>query len=158
MKTCNKCNKIKDLKDFHKKKSGAFGVKAECKDCCRQWQKTHYNKPENKKKRLTRQASDKYQLYIRSFRLKNNYGLSLEDYDNMLASQNGVCKTCGTDKPGGSKGVYFHVDHCHKTGKIRGLLCSACNSILGLAKDNTKTLLNLAKYIVKSIRPKDEIS
>lgn len=147
MKQCNKCLKTKELVDFHKKKSGSFGVKAECKECCRQWQRQHYNKPENKKKRLDRQSSEKYQLYIRSFRLKTKYGLSLNDYQTMLESQNGVCKTCGTNSPGGRKDTYFHVDHCHKTGKVRGLLCAACNSVLGLVQDNPETLLNLIEYL-----------
>lgn len=147
MKTCSKCNQIKDLSSFHKKKTGALGVKAECIDCCRLWQSQHYSKPQNKQKRLDRQKKAEYQLYIRSFRLKAKFNLSLDQYDSMLANQNGICKTCGTDKPGGNKGVYFHVDHCHATGKVRGLLCSSCNTALGLVKDNIETLKKLIEYL-----------
>ena len=146
-KTCNQCNQLKDISLFHKKKSGKFGVKAQCISCCNEWQASHYRKPENKKKRIVRQSSPEYQLYIRSFRLKRNFGLSPEDYDKMLIAQGGVCKTCGTDKPGGSKGIYFHVDHCHKTNKVRGLLCSSCNSALGMVNDSIDTLSNLIEYL-----------
>lgn len=124
-----------------------MGVKAQCIHCCNQWQADHYSKPENKKKRIARQSRPEYQLYIRSFRLKSKFNMSLEDYEQMLKAQHGLCKTCGTDKPGGSKGIYFHVDHCHTTGKVRGLLCSACNSALGLVKDNTNVLKNLIEYL-----------
>jgi hypothetical protein len=61
--------------------------------------------------------------------LKHTYGITLDDYEKMLAKQEGRCAICRTDRPGGSG--KFHVDHDHKTGTVRGLLCMRCNHTLG---------------------------
>ena len=66
----------------------------------------------------------------RADRLKYNYGLTVDQYAAMLAAQGGGCKICGTNVPGGNAGS-FRVDHDHKTGKVRGLLCHRCNVSLG---------------------------
>lgn len=150
MKTCKTCKKTKELKYFHKKKGGLLGVKANCGECCKTIDAKYYSTPKHKNKRLERQASPEYQLYIRSFRLKRKYGITLEDYDKMLADQNGACKTCGSKELSNTSDKYFAIDHCHKTGKVRGLLCSQCNSALGLVKDNIETLENLIKYLKDS--------
>lgn len=150
MKTCKTCNKTKELKYFHKKKGGLLGVKTNCSDCCKIIDAKYYSTPKHKNKRLERQASEEYQLYIRSFRLKRKYNINLEDYNRMLKEQNGVCKVCGTSKISGVSDKYFSVDHCHKTGKVRGLLCSPCNIALGIVKDNVETLENLIKYLKES--------
>lgn len=69
------------------------------------------------------------------------YGLSTDMYMSMLASQEDKCKICGEhmNEP--------HVDHSHTTGKVRGLLCTRCNVMLGMALDNTKTLASAIKYL-----------
>lgn len=77
--------------------------------------------------------------------LKRNYGITIDNYDSMLASQGGRCALCGTDKPRGRG--RFHVDHCHKTNNVRALLCTECNMMLGLAKDSVTTLQKAANYI-----------
>lgn len=64
----------------------------------------------------------------------------------LLEAQDNRCAICGTDEPGG-RGDGFVVDHCHSTGRIRGLLCSACNTGLGLFKDNAETLAKAIKYL-----------
>jgi hypothetical protein len=64
----------------------------------------------------------------------------------MLTSQGDSCKICSTSEPGG-KGSAFHVDHCHESGLVRGLLCMACNIMLGKAKDNVTTLQNAINYL-----------
>lgn len=75
---------------------------------------------------------------------KKKYGISLEEYEILLNSQNGVCAICGnlnkTDKR-------LAVDHDHKTGKVRGLLCSSCNILLGNAQDNIIILKTMIKYL-----------
>lgn len=60
--------------------------------------------------------------------LQRKFGLSLADYNKMLADQGGVCKLCGGVTPGGMR---LAVDHDHNTGKVRGLLCQRCNVHLG---------------------------
>ena len=77
--------------------------------------------------------------------MKRYYGITLKDYYKILEDQGGVCAICGTDKAGG-KGR-FHIDHCHKTSEIRGLLCHNCNLLLGHAKDSIKILIKAIKYL-----------
>ncbi len=77
--------------------------------------------------------------------LMSNYGITVEEYDILLDKQNNTCQICGTDTPG-HRGR-FHVDHNHSTGEVRGLLCHACNTGIGLLKDNPTTLRLAAEYL-----------
>jgi len=86
-------------------------------------------------------------------RLRNDlmkmYGISLEDFRLMEASQGGVCKICG--RPPSGKQKRLQIDHDHSTGKIRGLLCSNCNTALGLFKDNPHAIDAAAQYLRDSL-------
>ena len=82
--------------------------------------------------------------------LKSTYGLTIEQYDLILESQNNCCAICKTDTPSGRG--RFHVDHNHKTGEIRGLLCHHCNLALGNFKDDVPTLLNAIDYLNKRVK------
>ena len=79
--------------------------------------------------------------YRQKYRLKNKFGLTVEEYSAMIEKQDNKCKICGCDmnKP--------HVDHNHKTGKVRHLLCHQCNTALGLLKEDTRILQNMISYI-----------
>jgi hypothetical protein len=86
----------------------------------------------------------------RQYSLKRYYGLSLNDYAEMYRLQNGVCGICKCqevekDRHGNVR--VLAVDHCHKTGSVRELLCYSCNSMLGQARDSVKVLLAGADYI-----------
>ena len=74
------------------------------------------------------------------------YGLTLEDYDAMLLEQNGGCAICSKEETISGKGV-LSVDHDHKSGKVRGLLCDTCNRGLGHFFDNTEYLTNAVLYL-----------
>jgi len=80
-------------------------------------------------------------LWIRN--LKVRYGMTEADYNKMLTSQKGRCFICGRVED------IFHIDHCHKTGKVRGLLCGSCNRALGLFKDNPDNLKKAIEYLMK---------
>ena len=84
----------------------------------------------------------------RNGHLQETHGISLEDYDKLLEEQNNSCIICGTETPRGIG--RFHVDHNHKTDKIRGLLCNNCNLGLGYFSDNPKTLVAAANYLLKT--------
>ena len=83
-------------------------------------------------------------------RLKYKYGLSLDQYNQMLTEQGG-CAICGTTEPGGKYGR-FHVDHDHKTGEVRGLLCNGCNVGLGHFRDHPERLNKAAEYLGGRVR------
>lgn len=71
-----------------------------------------------------------FRLRQREHHLKSSYGITVEDYDRLLASQGGKCMLCKAT-PGGRAGNNFGVDHCHMTNRVRGILCKFCNSKLG---------------------------
>lgn len=79
-------------------------------------------------------------------RLKR-YGLTYDEYKNMLLSQNDLCAICGNFK---SHSREWHVDHCHETGLVRGILCHHCNLLLGNSKDSIDILKKAIKYLEKS--------
>jgi len=82
----------------------------------------------------------------RAVQLKRNYGITLEEYGNMLRAQGGRCAICRSRKAGG-KGRWMFVDHNHKTGKVRKLLCLRCNAMLGSADDSPERLEKAAAYL-----------
>lgn len=95
--------------------------------------------------------SDKYQRYRRNHDFKKKFGITLDDYDKMFESQNGVCSICNQPETFTMKGRTHSlaVDHCHDTGKIRGLLCRSCNQAIGMLKDNIETLSKAIEYLKK---------
>ncbi len=87
----------------------------------------------------------------RNFRMKK-HGLTGEHYNKLLLEQNGVCAIClGNETIERVKGGYkdLAIDHCHKTGKVRGLLCNKCNYAIGYLKDNPKNAQRAMEYLEK---------
>lgn len=82
---------------------------------------------------------------FRGYHLQREYGISVDAYDKLLDEQGGCCAICFRDEPDG-KGA-FHVDHCHITNRVRGLLCSTCNRGLGMFKDNPRLLRSAIMYL-----------
>jgi hypothetical protein len=85
-------------------------------------------------------------------RLEQVFNISLEDYNNRRIAQGNMCAICGREESAmtiSGKKQNLAVDHCHKTGKIRGLLCLNCNTALGQFQDNKVFLKNALKYIIK---------
>ena len=129
-KVCSKCKKEKSLDKFHKHANGKLGRRGDCAECsCAQKKLLHSKDP----------------LKAKNTNLKRYYGITLDDYLEILEAQNGRCAICGTDVPSG-KGT-FHVDHCHDSGQVRGLLCHSCNVGLGHFKDQESLLLKAALYL-----------
>lgn len=82
---------------------------------------------------------------LRDRYLRITYGLTVEDVERMLAEQGGCCKICRADHPGSRQ---WQVDHNHTTERIRGILCGACNRMLGHARDNINTLGHAITYLL----------
>jgi len=83
------------------------------------------------------------------YRIQYEYKMSKEEYDQLFKDQNGQCAICKTEKPYKKDGKSFAVDHDHKSGEIRGLLCSNCNSGLGHFKDDPSLLQSAIDYLGK---------
>lgn len=110
----------------------------------------HLDKPGNREK--SREYARKryhsgYKQRARANSLMLKYNITIEDYDKLLAEQDGKCKICGITPEG--HGQYLAVDHCHETGTIRGLLCTKCNVSLGNFKDDAVLLAKAVDYLLK---------
>ena len=82
----------------------------------------------------------------RDGRLKATYGISQADFERMLEDQGYACAICAA-KHGEKRGKVLHVDHCHATGRVRQLLCAACNTALGKMRDDTDRLRSAIAYL-----------
>lgn len=115
------------------------------------WKEWVAKNPEKYKEAVIKyRQTDKYRASMRNNRYKRLFGISLDEYNEMLENQNYVCLICHcpeTSKHNNQKIKELAVDHCHSTGKVRGLLCDRCNHILGLAKDSKTLLLNAIAYL-----------
>jgi hypothetical protein len=136
-KKCRDCGKLKKLTQFYPHISCSHGVRSECKTC------------EKKRRAIRHQRAKKNNPdQRRSVVLKNKYGITITDFNKMLVSQKFKCGVCKSTYPG-PKGV-FAVDHCHKTNKVRGLLCYLCNVGLGSFRDNIDYLTSAISYLKRS--------
>lgn len=126
---CPKCNKEKPLSEFNKDNKTAYKIAVYCRECNTEKGKLRYKNYRNNHK---------------SSQLKSNFNITLEQYNEMLANQNGKCAICGGVENGNRM---MCVDHCHTTSKVRGLLCSKCNFGLGNFKDNIQLLKNAINYL-----------
>lgn len=91
---------------------------------------------------------------FRHWQLRKQYGITVEQYDAMLAAQGGGCAICGDPPDGvGRAGVRLHVDHCHATNRVRGLLCNSCNNGLGRFRDRPELLRAAAAYLAAEASP-----
>ncbi len=139
LKQCPECSQDKELSEFYKKTryykypNSPAGVSNLCKEC-----------DKAARKRYLDQNPEVKTLTDRKYHLKR-YGLTVESYNSLFLKQNGCCAGCNLHQSEFNRN--FAVDHCHTTGKVRGLLCVACNLVIGHAQDDTSILLNLIKYL-----------
>ena len=142
-----------DLNDSNWSKSNQEYGRYICKSCWNTRQRSYnkQTKEEKRKKAVIREAgwdNDRRKLEADkrySYWLKRKYGITYEDYLELLQRQDYSCKICHS-KDAGGKGR-FHVDHCHTDGHVRGLLCAMCNLMLGKVKDDISILLSAVKYL-----------
>ena len=138
-KQCKSCEESKPLADYAKRSASKDGLQRKCRPCMSAEQKAF------------RQSKSKDELYLmdRERNLRKEFGIGLEEYGAMLEKQGGVCAICKQEETTVRAGrvMALPVDHCHETGKIRGLLCNSCNRALGKFKDSVEHLLAAASYL-----------
>ena len=123
MKECRFCKKEKSLDEFHKHPLTKDKRQSFCKPCAL----------------FHRNSIGKHN------QLKKRYGISLEQYNEMFVKQEGKCAICKQHQMNFK--VSLAVDHCHTTGKVRGLLCASCNRALGYFRDSTENLKIALSYL-----------
>lgn len=87
----------------------------------------------------------------REIQLKYKYGLSPGQWNAMFLSQGSRCAICSSEVPQSQNG--WSTDHCHRTNKVRGILCQSCNVLLGMAKDKVGTLVAATNYLERHQNP-----
>lgn len=93
----------------------------------------------------------------RQHKLMHKYGISVAEYDQLLADQDGRCAICGVAGPEAARWGVLVVDHDHESGKVRGLLCSNCNCAIGLLGDSPERLNKAAAYLLAKLPLKEGI-
>lgn len=127
------------------KHRGIQGVR--CRTCFNTSRRKHYAKHHGKVRDYTNEWRKNNTKRTRINRIKREYGLSLEEYNSILKSQENRCPVCNNVFNEDKKPV---VDHDHTTGKVRGLLCTSCNSGIGLLGDKLFILKKACEYLSKS--------
>ena len=168
-KSCKHCGQRKAVELFYVSKHAKDGRRPTCISC---WRVIHRRTPEKnradrekngdkiraydrerikpKHKKLEKRNYDRLlrgrnEAVIKDAQLRRDFGITLEQYEQMHVQQNAACAICGTHQSFLNRKLC--VDHCHDTGKVRQLLCNNCNRCLGLLKDDPIILIRAARYI-----------
>lgn len=133
-KMCRDCGDMKSLNDFHVNRVTPDGRHYYCKECQNErgakWRAANPDKAKEVAKRSQRKRH-----------LSSTYGMSVDEYDALLEKQGGVCPLCQRELKRPS------IDHCHSTGKIRGILCRHCNSSLSVFENDPDAIYRLIAYL-----------
>lgn len=131
-KQCRMCEKILPIGEFARngklRESKNDGVRSYCREC------------------NSKRSKDRYNPQYARDRMLAKYDITQDEYNYILIAQKGVCAICKSPEPGG-KCKNFSVDHDHETEAVRGLLCVACNTALGLIKDKVEVLGEMISYL-----------
>lgn len=140
---CSKCRGYKTDDEFANRADRASGKASWCRECNNQahkeWRRNH---PHYKNKYRADRKSDPRRF--KRYQLKKDYGIKIEEWDLMFSAQESKCAICKATEPG-PRG--WATDHCHSTGKFRGILCGKCNPLLGYARDNISILTSAIAYL-----------
>jgi len=131
-KRCRKCKRWLPFSSFHKSQAYMEGVRARCKECV------------NKHNKETRDPVNRRKIHMRYA-----FGMTMHQYNKMLEEQGGVCAICKKPETRRAKNgaiCPLCIDHCHRTGDVRALLCNACNTALGVMGEDPEHIRALAEY------------
>lgn len=147
MKKCNKCGETKALVEFFKDKGFSDGHSSICKVCKKkatyEWREKNKDVYNAGAKRWRDNNKDKEYGH----EIKRRYGLTLEKYNEMLATQDYKCALCNKKHNDKIKRGRLYVDHCHAGGQVRSLLCGGCNSALGYFNDDIELMEKAIAYL-----------
>lgn len=132
-KSCSRCKRKKPLSEFYRTTETVTGFSSACRPCVRKSDKIRNIRDKEKRRKAHKFVN-----------VKRKYGLTKNEWEIILNSQQNGCAIC--------RKIFdhykdIHVDHCHSTGKVRGLLCNKCNFALGLLCDDPKIIDSAARYL-----------
>ena len=132
LKTCKVCGVEKNISDFYTRRN-------DCKDC--------KNAAARKIRKEQPERYARYKKRANEYLKERRYGITQDQFNQMLVDQNNMCKICSTEFKSTKD---THIDHCHDTNIVRGLLCNNCNLALGQFNDNTDNMDNAIRYLQNS--------
>jgi hypothetical protein len=163
MKKCTRCGETKALSEFSRNRRSSDGLQHHCKTCCAEWLRQHraenpdvwleYNRRNKAKNRdkIRQRANARYAADPAGearrhlgWKLKREYGITLEEYDRLMAMP---CAICGERPEQTGTRPAIVLDHCHDTMKVRGPLCQLCNTGIGKFGDSPARLRAAADYL-----------
>jgi len=148
LKLCKQCSTEKPISEFWNKEQSKDGKHHCCIPCAKDNNSKYFHK--NRKREYARRKKwvddnpEKRKESSRKYRLKTEYGLTPEQYQEMYDKQGGVCSICSEKC---TAQFNLAVDHNHDTGSVRELLCKSCNVALGFLKDSSEVAEKAAKYL-----------
>jgi len=169
-KYCTRCGETKLISEYSKNRTSKDGLQNHCKACKKEISDVYNKSPQGKASQLKYNKTEKSKIANKNYNIRHNYkgqkkwiksekgkisyrnrrlkkefGITIEIYDKMLQQQNYCCAVCNTHESEFQRRL--HVDHCHETNKVRGLLCVRCNNALGQFKDNIDLFKSAIKYL-----------
>lgn len=151
MRTCTKCGVAKPLDSYHKNSRQRGGLATRCKECANAAYKAWRESNPESFRAAQRRFHERNPNADRDKHLRRKYGINSAQYDALLESQGGVCALCRKDESvvrrAKSGRESLAVDHCHETGRVRGLLCFKCNTALGVFNDDPERLRAAIAYL-----------
>lgn len=139
---CRTCQVEKPVEEFRLRRDKGYRERS-CKGCRYEQAKRNPNREKNVRKY---RDSEKYAISMRKS-VVSKYGLTIEEYNQMYEAQGGLCAIC--QLPEARNNRMLSVDHCHKNGQVRALLCDNCNSILGRVKDSPEHAMSIYNYLLE---------
>ena len=152
LRRCRGCDAEKPIDEYWREPNRLDGLQPKCKTCIREQKRLWWGNNGEAVLRKRREnpipPTEEFRRYQRDWQLRKRYGITQEDFERMALSQNHLCAICGEIPSGTDKrGDLLHVDHCHDTGVVRGLLCNRCNIGISNLKHDPAILRNAAEYL-----------
>lgn len=149
---CRSCSELKHIDRASRRVRLGLRKYDRCLDCELKAQSkarlSNKEKISSRRKALYTHTRDR----VRDLNLRRTYGITSAEWDEMFASQNHRCAICWIDHP---RGRGWQTDHCHESGRVRGILCHHCNSLLGHAREAPDILTSAVRYLCRNAESPD---
>ena len=174
MKWCCRCKTALPRSEFNRNRNTKDGKQTYCRPCSaedtaerrRKWSDAQFARAAatNRAYRQTAKHREARALWHKSkdgrrsnrrTKIRHKYGLTECQYDALMQRQGGLCAACGVTLADATR--YVHIDHCHETRRVRGILCNGCNVALGHAREDVNVLMGLISYLGRCKADLDKI-
>ncbi len=147
-KKCTRCHVEKPAEEFARDRTQRSGLRSACNVCRARLDVMEYHQDPDKYREKNRELRNKRPIEKKRNNVLKKYGLTHQDFQDLVAKQGNVCAICAQPE---MVSPNLHVDHSHRTGTVRGLLCGHCNRAIGLLQDDPNIALAAAAYLSRNV-------